>query len=129
MEDFYFLFEGLNNYDKWYQRGFSIGFMILMFSTLLYLTIFYLILGRQGMRFSNLGSWFFFAFLTVLTTFLTTLTIEGFIVFEIPSVGDFNYEIWFFSILNAGYGFIAYAILSLIFKRFSIFSKYYPIKF
>lgn len=129
MEDFYFLFEDLNNYQIWYEKGFSIGFLILLFPTLLSLIIFYLVLGRQGMRYSNLGSWFLFALFNVLAIFLITLIIEGFTVFEIPSLGDFYYEIWLFSMLNAGYGFVAYVLFSLVFKRFSIFSKYYPVKF
>lgn len=129
MEDFYFLFEDLNNYQIWYEKGFSMGFMVLLLFTMLYLSIFYLVLGRQGMRFSSLGSWFLFGVFNAFTVFLITLAIEGFAIFELPSIGDFYYEIWLFSMLNAAYGFVLYALLSLIFKRFSIFSKFYPVKF
>ncbi len=129
MEDFYFLFEDLNNWSVWDDKGYTIGFMVLLFSTLLYLTIFYILLGRKSMRFSSIGNWFLFAVYNLITIFVFTLLVEGFQVFELLSFGDFYYEIWLFAIINTLYGFALYFVLSLIFKRFSIFSKFYPVKF
>ncbi|NAS31987.1 hypothetical protein GTQ40_13455 [Flavobacteriaceae bacterium R38] len=129
MENFYFLFEDLNNWSVWDEKGYTIGFMILLFSTLIYLTIYYIILGRKGMRFSSMGRWFLFGVFNMLTIFIVTLLIEGFKVFELPSFNDFFYEIWLFTIINTLYSFVLYFILSLVFKRFSIFSKFYPVKF
>lgn len=129
MENFYFLFEDLSNWSIWDQKGYTIGFMVLTFSTLLYLSIFYLLLGRKSMRFSSMGSWFLFGVYNLITIFIITLLLEGFQVFELSSFGDFYYEIWLFTIINALYGFVLYFLFSLVFKRFSIFSKYYPVKF
>lgn len=129
MENFYFLFEGLEYWPVWDQKGFTIGFMVLSFSTLLYLSVFYLLLGRKSMRFSSMGSWFLFGLYNLVTIFIVTILIEGFQVFELSSFSDFYYEIWLFTIINALYGFVLYFLFSLVFKRFSIFSKYYPVKF
>jgi len=129
MENFYFLFEDIENWAIWDDKGYSIGFIILLCLTLLYLTIFYVVLGRQGMRFSSLGKWFLFGVFNMITIFFTTLVIEGFKVFELTSFGDFHYGVWLFAIINTLYSFILYFLLSLVFKRFSIFSKFYPVKF
>lgn len=129
MENFYFLFDSSTHFQLWYEKGFTIGFMVLSFFTFLYLSVFYLLLGRKSMRFSSIGSWFFFGVYNLVTIFVITLLLEGFQVFELPDFGDFYYEIWLFTIINALYGFVLYFLLSLLFKRFSIFSKYYPVKF
>lgn len=129
MENFYFLFDSSTHFQLWYEKGFTIGFMILSFSTLTFLSVFYLLLGRKSMRFSSVGSWFLFCVYNLVTIFIITLLLEGFQVFELPTIGDFYYEIWLFTIINALYGFVLYFLLSLLFKRFSIFSKYYPVKF
>lgn len=129
MENFYFLFDSSTHFQLWYQKGFTIGFMVLSFSTLTFLSIFYLLLGRNSMRFSSMSSWFLFCVYNLVTIFIITLLLEGFQVFELPTIGDFYYEIWLFTIINALYGFVLYLLLSLLFKRFSIFSKYYPVKF
>lgn len=128
MENFYFLFDSIEHFQLWYEKGFTIGFMILSFSTLLYLSIFYLLLGRKSMRFSSMGNWFLFGMCNLTTIFVATLLIEGFQVFELSSFVNFDYEIWLFTIINALYGFVLYFLFSIVFKRFSIFSKYYPIK-
>ncbi len=129
MENFYFLFDSTKHFQLWYEKGFTIGFMVLAFSTLLYLSIFYLLLGRKSMRFSSMGSWFLFGVYNLITIFIITLLLEGFQVFELSVFGEFYYEIWLFTIINALYGFVLYFLFSLVFKRFSIFSKYYPVKF
>lgn len=129
MENFYFLFDSTKHFQLWYEKGFTIGFMVLAFSTLLYLSIFYLLLGRKSMRFSSMGSWFLFGVYNLITIFIITLLLEGFQVFELSVFGELYYEIWLFTIINALYGFVLYFLFSLVFKRFSIFSKYYPVKF
>ncbi|MBG6131753.1 putative membrane protein [Aquimarina sp. EL_43] len=129
MENFYFLFEDLNNWSVWDERGYTVGFMILLFSSLLYGSIFYLMLGRRGMRFSTMGSWFLFGLFNVFTVFITSIALEGFSVFELATLGDFYYEIWLFAMINALYSFIGYFFLSIGLKRFSIYSKYIPVKF
>ncbi|MGB3152076.1 MAG: hypothetical protein WBB27_15580 [Maribacter sp.] len=129
MENFYFLFDSNAHFQLWYEKGFTIGFMVLSFFTLLYLSVFYLLLGRKSMRFSSMGSWFLFGLYNLVTIFIVTILIEGFQVFELSSFSDFYYEIWLFTIINALYGFVLYFLFSIVFKRFSIFSKYYPVKF
>lgn len=124
MENFYFLFEDLNNWSVWDEKGYSMGFIILIATSLLITVLYYLLLGRRSMRFSTLGSWFVFGLINSFLVFVITLLVQGFAVF-----GFFFYEIWIFTILNALYGFALYLILSLIFKRFSVFSKYIPVKF
>ncbi len=129
METFYFLFEDTNNWSVWDEKGFTVGFMILSFSTLLFVSIFYLLLGRKSMRFSSVGHWFLFGFYNNIIIFGITVLLEGFLVFELASFQDFDYEIWLFSIINTLYGFVLYFLFSMVFKYFSIFSKYYPVKF
>ncbi len=129
MELFYFLFEDLNHWEIWDERGYTIGFMILLCASFLYNVLFYIVFGRKGMRFSTLGRWFLFGVCNVFTVFITSIAIEGFSVFELATLGDFYYEIWLFAIINACYAFVLYFLLSLAFKRFSIYSKFIPVKF
>ncbi|QHI37244.1 hypothetical protein IMCC3317_26220 [Kordia antarctica] len=129
MENFYFLFESIENWDTWDEKGFSLGMLILFVSTIFFQILYYILLGRKTDRFSNLGKWFLFGIINSLMVFLVTLLVEGFIVFEHESIGDFEYEIWSFTIINTIYAFLLYFIFSLAFKRFSIHSKYYPVKF
>jgi|SRR5690554_4551245 len=128
MENFYFLFESLDNWDVWDERGFLLGFLVLFMSTFLFLTIYYIAIGRRTMSFSTLGKWFLFGLFNVITVFTITLLVEGFTVFENLSLSAFEYEIWVFTMLNALYAFVFYAIFSVLFKRFSIHSKFIPIK-
>jgi len=128
MEFFYFLFEDLNHWDIWDQKGYSTGLIILFATTILVTVFYYLLLGRKTMRFSTLGGWFVFGLSNFLLVFIITLFAQGFGVFEL-AFGDFFYEIWIFSLLNAIYGFVLYIFASLFFKRFSIFSKFIPVKF
>lgn len=128
MENFYFLFEDLNNWDVWNEKGYSAGFIILITTTLIMNTVYYIFLGRKSMRYSTMSKWFLFGFFNFLMVFLLTLIIEGITIFEL-AFGEFHYEIWLFTIINAFYGFVLYCLLSLIFKRFSIFSKFIPVKF
>ena len=129
MEIFYFLFESLENWDTWDEKGFSLGMLILFVSTIFFLILYYIILGRKTDRFASLGKWFLFGIINSLVVFIITLLVEGFNVFEYDSIGDFEYEIWSFTIINTIYAFILYFLFSLLFKRFSIHSKYYPVKF
>lgn len=128
MEDFYFLFEDLNNWEIWDEKGYSAGSIILLITSLIVTTVYYLLLGRKSMRYSTMGKWSLFGFINVVLVFLFTLIIEGISVFEL-TFGEFSYEIWLFTLINALYALIIYVLLSLIFKRFSIFSKYIPVKF
>lgn len=129
METFYFLFEDLYHWGIWDERGYTIGFMILLCSSIFYGVLFYIVFGRRGMRFSTLSNWFLFGLCNVTTVFITSIAIEGFSVFELATLGEFYYEIWLFSIINACYAFVLYFLLSLAFKRFSIYSKFIPLKF
>lgn len=129
MENFYFLFESPDNWDIWDERGFTLGFLVLLASTLLFLSIYYIVIGRKTMSFSTLGKWFLFGLFNTITVFIITMLVEGFSVFGNLSIGDFEYEIWMFTMINALYAFILFVLLSLLFKRFSIHSKYIPVKF
>lgn len=129
MENFYFLFESLENWDTWDERGYTLGFLILIVSTLLFLSVYYLMIGRRTMGFSTLGKWFLFGLFNAIAVFVLTMLVEGFSVFDNLAIGDFDYEIWLFTMINALYAFVLYALLSLLFKRFSIHSKYIPVKF
>lgn len=129
MENFYFLFESLENWDTWDERGYTFGFLILLASTILFLSIYYIVIGRKTMSFSTLGKWFLFGLFNAISVFIITMLVEGFSVFENLSIGDFDYEIWLFTMINGFYAFILYVLLSLLFKRFSIHSKYIPVKF
>lgn len=129
MENFYFLFESLENWDTWDEKGFSLGMLILFVSTIFFQILYYILLGRKTDRYASLGKWFLFGIINCIIVFIATLLVEGFSVFEYESIGDFEYEIWSFTIINTVYAFILYFLLSLIFKRFSIHSKYYPVKF
>ena len=128
MENFYFFFEDLDNWDVWNERGYTMGFIILIAISFLITAIYYLYLGRRSMSYSTLGKWFLFCFLNVILVFILTLLVEGFTVFENPGIGDFEYEIWLFTMINSLYAFVLYILLSLLFKRFSIHSKYIPVK-
>lgn len=129
MENFYFLFESPQNWDVWDQRGFTLGFLVLLVSTLVFLSIYYIVIGRKTMGFATLGKWFLFGLFNAITVFIITMLVEGFNVFGNLSIGDFDYEIWLFTMINGLYAFILFVLLSLLFKRFSIHSKYIPVKF
>ena len=129
MENCYFMFNSIENWDIWDQRGYTLGFLVLLFSTLLFLSIYYLLLGRKTMSYATLGKWFLFGILNAIAVFFITMLVEGFSVFSYISIGDFAYEVWLFTMINALYAFILYALLSLLFKRFSVHSKYIPVKF
>lgn len=128
MENFYFLFEDLENWDVWVDKGYSAGFIILLTTSLIINAIYYIVLGRKSMRFSTMGKWFMFGFINFALIFLITLVVEGITIFDL-AFGEFHYKIWLFTIINAFYGFVLYTVLSLLFKRFSIFSKFIPVKF
>ncbi len=128
MENFYFLFEDLDNWDVWDEIGFSIGFIILLTSSLLMNFLYYILLGRKSMRYSTIRKWLLFGVINFIIIFLITLVVEGITVFEL-AFGEFFPKIWIFTIINALYGFVLYALLSMLFKRFSIFSKFIPVKF
>ncbi len=128
MEAFYFFFEDLNNWSVWDEKGYLIGFLILILTTLLFTLIYYLYLGRKNMKYATVGKWFFFGVLNIIVVFIGTLLIEGITVFNL-AFDTFFFEIWLFAIINAIYAFIFYFIFSLVLKRFSIFPKYIPVKF
>ena len=128
MENFYFLFEDLNNWQTWSDIGYTIGFIILMATTLIVSAIYYLLLGRKSMRYSTMGKWSSFLGINFILVFLLTLIIEGISVFDL-AFGDFFIKLWVFTIINALYSLVLFFVWSLIFKRFSIFSKYIPVKF
>lgn len=129
MEIFYFLFESIENWDIWSERGFTLGFLVLFASTLLFLSLYYILIGRKTMSYATLGKWFLFGLVNAITVFIVTMLVEGFSVFKNTSVGDFGYEVWLFTMVNTLYAFVLYVLLSLLFKRFSIHSKFIPVKF
>ncbi len=129
MENFYFFFESIDNWDTWDHQGYTLGFFILFASTLLFLTVYYIFIGRKTMSYSTLGKWFLFGVLNTIAVFILTMLVEGFTVFGFNAVGDFEYEIWSFTMINAIYAFVIFILLSLLFKRFSIHSKFIPVKF
>lgn len=128
METFYFLFENLEYWSIWDDQGYSAGFIILLVTSILINIIYYLVLGRQSMRYATMRSWLLFGVLNVALIFLITLVVEGVYVFDL-AIDSIYYNIWVFTIINACYGFVLYALLSIGFKRFSIFSKFIPVKF
>jgi|GEM_PF-4757161 len=128
MENFYFLFEDLENWDIWEEVGYSAGFIILITTSLLINLIYYIFLGRKSMRYSTMGKWFLFGVINFMLVFLITIAVEGVTIFNL-SFGDFFPKLWIFTIINAIYGFVLYALLSIVFKRFSIYSKFIPVKF
>lgn len=129
METFYFLFNSVENWDIWDKQGYTIGFLILIISTLLFLSLYYILIGRRTMSFSTLSKWFLFGVLNAIVVFVITLIVEGFSVFQHLSIGEIRYEVWLFTIINALYALVLYVFLSVIFKKFSIHSKYIPVKF
>jgi hypothetical protein len=128
MEEFYFLFEDLNNWDVWTDTGYTTAFIILVTTSLIVSAIYYLLLGRISMRYSTMGKWFLFSMINLMLVFILTITIEGILIFDLV-IGGFFPKLWIFTIINSIYSFVLYLLLSLVFKRFSIFSKFIPVKF
>jgi hypothetical protein len=128
MEHFYFLFEDLQNWSTWTEIGYTIGFLILLISSLIFNTIYYLFLGRRGMRYATTGKWTLFLFLNFFFVFTLTLITETTYIFELNFREIFP-KLWVFTLINAVYSLVIFFLLSLIFKRFSVFSKYIPVKF
>ncbi|MEM6717728.1 MAG: hypothetical protein AAF611_00290 [Bacteroidota bacterium] len=129
MENFYFLFESAENWETWNEKGFLIGMLILFGFTFLFLTLYYIIFGRKTDRYASVGKWFLFGVINLLLVFIVTLLVEGFSVFAYDGFDNFEFEIWSFSLINMLYAFVFYFLFSLVFKRFSIHSKFYPVKF
>lgn len=128
MENIYFLFEDLENWEVWSEIGYSIAFLLLFVISLLYTTMYYLLFGRSSMRYATLSKWFIFMLFNAFTVFIVTLIIEGVYIFNL-SFGEFFPKLWLFTIYNTCYSFILYLLLSIVLKRFSIHSKYIPVKF
>ena len=128
MEAFYFFFEDLNNWSVWDEKGYLIGFLILLATSLFFTLLYYLYFGRKSMKYATVGKWFLFGVLNMIIVFISTLLIEGVAVFNL-AFGNFFFEIWLFAMINALYAFVFYFLYSLIFKRFSIFPKFIPVKF
>lgn len=128
MEQFYFLFEDLDNWDTWTEIGYTIGFLILFISSAVFNTIFYLYLGKRTINYATTGKWTLFLFLNFFVVFALTLIIETTYIFEL-SFGEIFPKLWVFTFLNACYSLLFFFLLSLVFKRFSVFSKYIPVKF
>lgn len=128
METFYFLFEDLDNWSTWDEQGYSAGFIVLLAISLFINVIYYVLLGRKSMRYATMSKWLMFGLLNVALIFLITLVVEGVYIFDL-AFNAIYYKIWLFTIINACYGFLLYTLLSLVFKRLSIFSKFIPVKF
>ncbi|MCK8480917.1 hypothetical protein [Psychroserpens algicola] len=128
MEEFYFLFEDLNNWDVWTDTGYITAFIILVTTSIIVSAIYYLLLGRISMRYSTMGNWFLFSMINLILVFILTITIEGILIFDLV-FGEFFPKLWIFTFINSFYSFVLYLLLSLVFKRFSIFSKFIPVKF
>ena len=125
METFYFLFDNPNRDPLWWDSGYLIGFLILLFTTILVVTVFYLFLGKRNSRYSKVGKWFLFMFLNSLLIFLMSLTVINYNVFEEPE--GIRPDVWLFSVINAtGYAVLFYTAFSLFINNFSIYSKYIP---
>lgn len=127
MEQFYFLFEDLDNWETWTEEGYAIGFLVLLVSSLLLNAIYYLFLGKRSMKYSTTGKWTLFLFINFLFVFILTLTLETVYIFQL-SFGEIFPKLWIFTFINSCYALVIFFLLSLIFKRFSIYSKYIPIK-
>lgn len=130
LEQFYFLFEpNHSDWELWNNSGFIYGFIILIGISLLTCIIYYTFYGRRTDRHKSIGKWFLSWFISSLVIFIITVFSIAYGSFEnIGGIGDFNLDIWIFSLLNATiYSIFIFFILSLVFRYFSIHYKDTPI--
>jgi hypothetical protein len=129
METFYFLFKpNPNNWGFFYEMGYTSGFIIVFFSSLVISCIFYLGLGRYSGIYAKVGKWFISLLISILIVFILTLVILSSQYFpDVQSIGDIPFDIWIFSILNGTiYTVFWYLIDSIILNNFSLHSRYIP---
>ena len=125
METFYSIFDNPNRNPLWWSSGYLIGFLILIFSTILLTSVFYLYLGRRNSSFSSKGKWFLFLVFNILVVGLCSLFIINNVVFEEPE--GFNPEVGLFAIINGTiYAIVFFFVFSMIFNNFSLFSRFVP---
>ncbi len=128
MDSFYFLFNPGPCLGTFMGGGFSYGFIVLIFSSIITAAFFYLVLGRLAGKHATYGKWFVFLFLNLFLIFLFSMLILSNSVFNI--VGGLSAIpncVWIFSILNATlYGAVFYLIFSLLFNNLSKYSRYIP---
>ncbi|MFO7657166.1 MAG: hypothetical protein R6W78_08870 [Bacteroidales bacterium] len=124
-------------YDFWFtpeeyelfvfSYGFLAGALILIFSTLIVSSIYYLWLGRVTDSFSRIGKWFLFGIINSILILILCISIIGFRIGEYTQLSAIHIDIWMFSIVNGLiYGFIFYLIVSILMNNFSKYSKYIP---
>jgi hypothetical protein len=130
MESFYFLFEPPPDCIRGFtlNGGFTFGFIVLFFSSLITSGFFYLALGRMAGKHATYGKWFLFMFLNMVIVFILTTILLSNSVFQI--VGGITAVkdcIWFFALLNGTlYAIVFYFIFSLILNNLSKYSRYIP---
>jgi len=131
MESFYFWFVPTSSTFKVFtlEHGFLISILILLFSSIIFCSIYYLILGKTTDRYSNTGSWLVFGLINMFFIFIITLSVLAFGLGESVSLSEINSDYWVFSIVNGLiYGLIFYFIVSILMNNASRYSKYIPFK-
>jgi len=130
MDSFYFMFNAGECLGTFMNGGFTYGFIILIFSSIITTAFFYLVLGNIAMRHATYRKWIVFLILNMFLVFLFSMIILSNSVFGI--VGGLSAIpncVWFFSILNGTiYGTIFYFIFSLLINNFSQHSRFIPFK-
>jgi uncharacterized protein YacL len=107
--------------------GYFYSFLILLLSTLVFTSIYYLAIGKKTDTYSSVGNWFVFGLLNTLLIFIVTLSVLAFSLAEYTEFSEIPNDYWVFSIVNGLiYGFILYLIISLLMNNYSTNSKYIP---
>ncbi len=115
-------------YKLWLNGGFTIGFFILFIGTFLGTFIYYVVVGKNTRKYAHLKSWLFSLFSTMIVVFLLSLTMLGFIVFQVPDFESIPIDIWIFSLWNSTlYAIVFFFLFSLIFRQFKGNNRSVPI--
>lgn len=128
MYSFYFWFTPTSTSGVFFDKnGFLYSFLILLFSSILFCIIYYLILGRTTDRYSNISSWLIFGGINLFVVFLVTLSVLAYVLGDSLSLTGINIDYWIFSLVNGFiYGFIFYFLISIFINNLSRYSKYIP---
>lgn len=131
MESIYFWFNDVNTYGIFVEKyGYFYAFLILLISTLVIASIYYLAIGKKTDNYATIGNWFMFGLLNTILIFIITLSVLAFSLAEHTELDMVPNDYWVFSIVNGLiYGFILYLIISLIMNNYSTNSKYIPFNF
>lgn len=123
--EFWFTPEDFDLFNTGY--GYLIGVISFFIIPFIFVSIYYLVLGRSTDAYSSITSWLLFGLASSFIVFLITLTIIGFKLKENIALEDFHIEIWIFSIVNGiAYGGLWYFISSLLLNNLSVHSKFIP---